>query len=136
MEKFQIDTTFAGSPEGLEPSTFQISFSNLIEILWKTFVKIDFLRFRRVDIKAKHPKGYISFGVFDVNLFKILAQGYYNQISLFRASGAWVCGLACWLVACCVAEFASLVWLEQEHFRCIGYRAEKDAFLLLEFSFQ
>ena len=77
-------------PEGLEPSTFQISYSNLIEILYKTFVNIDFLRFRRLGpnigtemmirslvINAKHPKGYISFGVFVAYLFKILAQGCY-----------------------------------------------------------
>jgi hypothetical protein len=39
-------------------------------------------------INAKYPKGYISFGVFDVNLFKVLAQGCYNQINLCRANGA------------------------------------------------
>jgi hypothetical protein len=50
--------------------------SKVIEIPFITIIKIDFLRFRRLAIKAKYPKGYISFGVFVTNSFKVLAQGF------------------------------------------------------------
>jgi hypothetical protein len=72
-------------PAGLAPTTFQNPYSILKEICHKTINHIDFLRFRRIGpnigiemmipslvINAKYPKGYISFGVFVANLFKIL----------------------------------------------------------------